>query len=425
MRPIVILFLFAIFSPAALNAQDFVQVSVGAGYSNQAYYTLNNDATTILPNESWDLAFATAPGNAGVFYNESSRSSMATTAPELRLYLAPTSEFSDPINPSELADSLYNPEKTWETGAFNSIRDENDPNDYGWGTFNAAAQAIEGNKVYALKLRNNTWKKISIESLTNSVFTVKYAGLDGGGETTITIDKASFAGSPFAYFSFGTETASASPAGWDLLFARYRDALDPGDGQVLQYVVTGVLSGLGVEVAEARNVDPLDIDYEPYLDSLSSQIDVIGQDWKFFDLGAFSWVVDLNRVYFIKTAENRLWKIVFYTFDGSTTGNITFEKTDLGLLSGVDSPASNFTGFGIYPNPAVDEVTLSFSLKESRNCLPVHLANSLGQIVWQSRVEANAGLNVLNIHPGELPAGLYHLILGSGNDAITAKAVFR
>lgn len=425
MKPIATLFLFAIASLTALSAQDFVQVSVGASYSNQAYYTLSNDAVSILPNESWDLAFATIPGSGAIFYNESSRSSMAATAPELRLYLAPTDNFADVITVSSLTDSLYNPETDWETGAFNTVRNENDPNDYGWGTFNATAQSIAGNKVFALKLRDNNWIKLSIESMANSVFTVKYAGLDGSGETTITVDKTDFAGSPFAFFSFETEMATASPAGWDLLFARYRDALDPGTGEVVQYEVTGVLSGPGVETAEARNVDPQSVSYEPYLDSLSSEMDVIGQDWKFFDLGAFIWVLDPERAYFVKTAENRLWKIVFYEFDGSTTGNTTFEKTDLGLLSGLENPAGNFLDLGVYPNPVAEEMTVAFSLKEGRPKLKMYLSNALGQLVWQTNVQGHAGLNVINLHPGELAAGFYTLALGSGSDAVTAKVIKR
>ena len=408
-----------------LNAQEFVQVSVGSSYSLQSYYTLSNDENSILTNESWDLAFTTAPDAAGIFYNEAATASFSGEAPELRLYLAPTTDFADIINPAVLGDSLYNEEIDWENGAFNNPRGENDPGDYGWGTYNPGTQAIEGNRVYALKLRNGSWKKIFIESLSNGVYTVKYAGLDGANEATATISKADFAGSPLALFSFNTETAIASPAGWDLLFTRYRTALDPGDGVVVQYMVTGVLSGPGVESAEARGVDPVDVDYEPYLDSLSTQLDIIGQDWKFFDLGAFEWVLDPERAYFVKTLENRLWKIVFYGFDGSSTGIFTFEKTDLGLLSSTRSPASNFVDLSVYPNPAAEEMTVAFTLKESQKELCLYLTNALGQVVWQSTVAGNAGLNILNLRPGGLPGGIYNLSMGAGSNRVAQKIVIQ
>lgn len=425
MKPLFTFSLLAMLNPAILNAQDFVQVAIGASYANQVYYRLSDDATTTLANEAWDLAFTTSPDDAGVFYNEASRSSMAAAAPELRLYLSPTAEFSEDIELFLLTDSLYNDEVGWHNGAFNNPRNESDPDDYGWGAYNAGTQAIEGNRVYALKLRNDTWRKVFIESLANGVYTLKYATLEGASETTVTIDKADFAGSPFALFSFGTGTATASPANWDLLFTRYRSALDPGSGEVVQYEVTGVLSGPGVEVAEARDVDPLTVDYEPYLDSLDSRLDVIGQDWKYFDLGNFTWVLDLNRAFFVKTAGNRLWKVIFYGFEGSSNGRFTFEKTDLGLLSGVEAATGSLSGLTVFPNPAADKMTVAFTLKEGGKPLGLYLVNSLGQVAWQSRVSAAPGLNVLRLQPVGLAAGVYSLILDTGGDMATVKVAIR
>ncbi|MCB0547990.1 MAG: T9SS type A sorting domain-containing protein [Phaeodactylibacter sp.] len=418
-------FLIAMLHLATMKAQEFVQVAVGASYSQQAFYTLSNNEKTVLANESWDLAFGTAAQGAAIFYNEAAKASFTGEAPQLSLYLAPTNNFADEVNLSLITDTLYNPEIDWDNGAFNSIKNENDPDDYGWGAFDTGTQSILGNKVYALQLRNGTWKKIFIESMANGIFTMKYANLDGTGENTVTINKADYSGSPLAFFSFTSGTATASPSGWDLLFTRYRTPLDPGDGEVIQYMVTGVLSAPGVEVAEARNIDPETVDYTLYLDSLGSQLDIIGQDWKFFDLGASMWIVDLSRAYFVKTAGNHLWKLVFYTFDGSSTGNFTFEKTDLGPLSGVESPVSNFIDFGLFPNPATTEMTISFSLEESQKDLYIYLSNSLGQPVWQSRVQGNTGLNILEVHPKGLPAGIYTLTLGKGRDTVTTKVVIR
>ena len=425
MKTKITLSLLATFSMAILNAQEFVQVPLGASYSNQAYYNIGNDDMAFLLNESWDLAFTTATDGAGIFYNEAATASFTGEAPELRLYLAPTNDFADVIDPEMLLDSLYNEEIDWENGAFNSVKEENDPDDYGWGAYNSGTQMIAGSKVYALKLRNNSWKKIFIESLANGVYTVKYADLDGANEATVTINKADFSASPLALFSFGTEAATASPADWNLLFTRYRTELDPGNGAIVQYMVTGVLSGPGVETAEARDIDPTTVSYEPYLDDLDTQLDIIGQDWKFFDLGGLTWVIDPERAFFVKTPDNRLWKVVFYGFDGSSTGIFTFEKTDLGTITGVKAPASNFTDFRLFPNPAVDEMTVSFSLKESRDNLPLSMVNTLGQVVWYTSVRGNAGLNILNLQAGDLAPGVYFLNLGTGKDTVTTKAIIK
>ena len=404
-------FLFGLFS---ITAQD-VDVSVGASYSNQAFYTLSNDETVTLDNEAWDLAFTTGVDGAAILYNESAKISFGDPVPELRLYLAPTDDFSDIIDSAALTDSLYNGEASWVDGAFNSVKNENDPDDYGWGVLNSGTQVIEGTKVYAIKLWDDSWRKIKIESLDNGIYTMKYANLDGSNETTIAIDKGDYMDSPFAFFSFGTGGVVASPANWDLLFARYYSGLEVG-GEVTQYLVTGVLSGPGIEIAQANDVNPISVDYEPYLDSMETRLDVIGHDWKYFDLGEFSWVIDLQRAYFLKLPDDHLWKVVFIDFSGSSTGTFTFIKEDLGILNDVENPASNFIDFGVFPNPVTDEFSVSFSLKEHQDELQIQLVNLLGQVVWHKNVDGNAGLNVLNFQAPAVPSGVYQLVVSKGAD---------
>ena len=180
------IFFCSIFS---LISQTDVEVSTGASYSNQAFYTLSDDGTTTLDNESWDIAFSTDAEGAAILYNESAKISFGDPVPNLRLYLAPTDDFADVIDSAMLTDSLYNGEASWDDGAFNSEKDDGNPLDYGWGVLNSGTQVIEGTKVYALKLWDDTWRKIKIESLDNGVYTMKYANLDGSNETTVAIDK--------------------------------------------------------------------------------------------------------------------------------------------------------------------------------------------------------------------------------------------
>ena len=405
-----------------VKAQSDVEVSVGASYVNQAFYTLSDDNVNSLENESWDLAFTVDVDGAAIHYNESAKISFGDPVPELRLYLAPTNDFSDVIDSGMLTDSLYNGEASWEDGAFNSVKDDNDPSDFGWGIFNLDSQVVEGTRVYALKLRDDTWRKIKIESLDNGVYTMKYANLDGSNETVVTIDKANFGDSPLALFSFDSGAAVASPANWDLLFARYYSALEVG-GETTQYLVTGVLSGPGIEIAQANNIDPISVEYEPYLDSMETRLDVIGQDWKYFDLSEFMWVIDLQRAYFLKQADDHLWKLAFIDFGGSGTGTSTFVKEDLGILNSVENPASNFIDFGVFPNPVKDELTISFSLKEQRSDLQIRLFNSLGQVIWLKTADVDSGLNVLNFQAPAVPSGVYQLVVGNESDLFTS-AIF-
>ncbi|MBK7407906.1 MAG: T9SS type A sorting domain-containing protein [Saprospirales bacterium] len=413
MKRIITLFTFLAFT-CSLQAQSSVTVSVGNGYSTQVYYTMANDAVTTLANNAWDLAFTTGPTDGGVFTNEAANSG----SNPVQLWLAPTWEWSDIINPAMLEDSLYNPETDWETGAFNSVKDPLDPSDFGWGFYSEIDNEAIGVRVYALQLRDGSWKKIMIDSLIAGVYYWRYADLDGANETNMTIDKADFAGSPLVYFSFDTEASVASPSGWDLLFTRYLAPLELS-GEIVPYPSTGVLSGFGVEVAEAQGVNPATVNYEDYLDSLDTHLDVIGQDWKEFNLTTFSWVLDPNRAYFVKLADNNLWKVVFTAFGGSGTGNITFEKTFVATITGVEEAGSNFTNFGVFPNPAVDELTVAFSLVKSQEVMPLTLVNSLGQEVWRMQVSGTSGLNVWQIDLPGLSNGLYYLIAGNGNEVVS------
>lgn len=403
--------MLAVIGAISLQAQT-VTVSTGASYSNQAYYNIQTDDVTTLANTAWDLAFSTDPNDAGIFVNEAVKSVLSGPYPELRLYLAPTFEFEDPINPASLTDSLYNPEINWQNGAFNSMKDDLDPSDFGWGFTGSGDTTVIGYRIFALQLRDDTWKKIKIESLVDGVYTMRYADLDGANEQIVTVDKADFAGSPLAYYSFSTGVTVASPTAWDLLFTRYHTPLS-GGGAPIQYLVTGVLSGPGTEVAEAQGVDPATVNYEDYLDSLqAAPLDIIGQDWKYFDLQNFVWVLDDERAFFVKLANNQLWKIVFTGFGGSTNGNFIFEKTYLGEVSGVEESQSGLSAFRVFPNPAAEEITVAFSLKEEQNNLSAALITPMGQIVRTFAVSGHAGLNVLAVNVSSLPEGSYFLRLG-------------
>ncbi len=413
-------FLLAIAGVTSLRAQEEVTVSVGNNYSNQAYYNIDTDAVTTLDNESWDLAFSTGPTDGGIFLNEATKAVFSGTIPDLKLWLGLTTDFSDPIDPGTLTDSLFNEEEDWQNGAFNSFKDDLDPSDFGWGFYDSGDNSVVGIRVFALKLRNGNWKKIKVESMIGGVYTMKYADLNGNNETTVAIDKADFAGSPMAYFSFETGTAVASPADWNFLFTRYLDELG-GAGTPIQYQVTGVLSGPGVEVAEARYIDPSTVDYEDYIDSFDTHLDVIGQDWKYFNLTTFSWVLESDLAFFAKMPNNDLWKLVFTGFGGSTTGNFIFEKTYLGQLTGLTEAGSNLRDFGVFPNPSSGECTLSFSLAEARENVPLRMVNGLGQEVWRSDVVGHSGLNALTLNTRNFPVGIYYVLIGEPGNAVAVK----
>ncbi len=415
---------------AAISAQTNQKISTGAGYQKQSFVNLSAGTEKQVANTAWDIAFTVfGQQDAGVFANESSGSSMGNPLPLVEIYDALTDNFNDQPDPASLLDyELFNKEKTWAYGAFNERRDTNNSLDYGWGEYNPQTGQVIGNWVYVLKLRSGQYRKIKIESLIGGIYTVKYANLDGSNVVVKTINKADHAGKTLAYLNLETNSVvDVEPAsgGFDLLYCRYITELwDPGTMDYILYYVTGVLTGPGGKVAEADGVDPVTVAYTDYQDSLRTELDVIGHDWKYFS--GTAWSLDADRVFFLKTANSRVWKLHFIGFEGSITGTAVLEKTDLGIISAVQSPAALGLGCTIYPSPAQEQLSVLLDI-------PVALAQNAklqvmdlqGRIVLDQSVVLKEGFQVLQLPAASWASGMYVLKLQLPEQAVNLGKVMK
>ena len=408
---------------AAISAQTTQEISTGAGYQKQCYVNLSTGTQKQVTNTVWDIAFTVySDQDAGIFLNESSGSSMGNPLPLPELYDALTDNFNEQPDPGSLIDfQLSNTEKTWANGAFNERRNPDNAVDYGWGEYNPQNGQIIGNAVYVVKLRNGQYRKVKIESLIGGVYTFRYANLDGTNEGLKTINKADHAGKTLAYFSLETgTTVDVEPAsgGFDLLYTRYITQLyDPGMMDYIPYYVTGVLSGRGTKVAEADAVDPATVAYADYQDSLHTELDIIGHDWKFFNLT--EWTVDADRVFFLKAADDRVWKLHFVDFGGSLNGNAVLEKTDLGIISAVQDPAALGLKVAVYPNPVQDQLTVSLDLPAAlAQNAQLELMDVQGRVVLRQSVVLREGFQVFQLRATTLTSGMYCLKLQLAGQAI-------
>src|SRR5690606_17076015 len=103
-----------------------------------------------------------------------------------------------------------------------------------------------GSKVFLLKLRDDSWKKINITSLISGTMTFEISDFDGSNRSIKSFSKSEFAGNTLAYYSFDSDSfLDLEPASWDLLFTRYSTPLDNG-GEELNYQVTGTLTNSGI-----------------------------------------------------------------------------------------------------------------------------------------------------------------------------------
>ncbi len=428
MKSVVLIFLCIITAGKILLAQSIQEITTGAGYRQQSYVSLESGIEKLTDNTSWDIAFTVYnPEVAGIFINESAGTNMGQPTPEVAAFETGSDDFSEQPNPDILLDfRLYNTELNWESGAFNEVRNPDDPFDFGWGIYNSQTQDINGTRVFLIQLRNGQYKKIKFLSLSGDVFTFKYANLDGTNEVTKTINRADHAGNTLAYYSIQSDNViDVEPEeDFDLVYERYVTLLaDPGgSGNFIPYAVTGILSGLGVEVAEASGVDPSTVEYSDYIDSLQTELDVIGYDWKSFS--GTEWSLEEDRVYFVKTTDDRVWKIHFTAFEGSFTGTTVFEKTDLGIISAVNDPGAAGMKALVFPNPIESIFHLSLDVPPSLvSSGSLHIIDGLGRIVQQSYLSLTEGFNVLEFNIKDLHTGLYHLKLVVKNQSFSLGMV--
>jgi HmuY protein len=411
-------------SGIALQAQTFQEIATGAGYQKQSFINLAAGTEKQVNNTAWDIAFtAFGAQDAGIFINESSGSSMGQPLPQLELYYTLSDDFTEVPDPTALTDNrLHNSEITWQYGAFNEVRNQNNPADFGWGEYSFMTNQVTGGLVYVIKLRDGQYRKIKIESLAvaNGVqsYTFKYANLDGTNELTKTVAKNPNTNQVLAYFSFATgNTVDVEPTnGWDFVYCRYNTFIpDPATGEPTLYNVTGLLSGLGVTVAEADGIDPTVSEIGVYVDSFQTQLDIVGSDWKSFS--GTAWSIDEDRVYFVNS-NGTICKLHFVDFEGASTGKAVFEKTELGSTNSVNDPNALGLKLNTYPNPTTDLLYVSLEvpaqLAQNGQLMVTDMA---GRQLIQRRVALREGFQVFELPTVQLSSGSYQLNLVAGQSA--------
>lgn len=401
-----LLIVFLSFGSIGLVGQNFVEVSYNAGYSTHSFFNISNDSEEIFANEEWDIAFTAIGGaDAGIHINEA----VSFMGTELELYAAPSGNFEDVIDPVDLSIRLYNDELSWENGAFNSLRDPANPLDYGWGIYNPVSHSVNGNEVFAIKLRNGSFKKFMISSLSDNTYNLQWADLDNANMQTASINKGDYQSAQLILFSLENNEVVAGIQPFDLLFTRYVTPLPDGQGDTLDYVVTGVHSGVGIEIAEAVGVDVENVKFKNYQAELSTQLDVIGQDWKRFDLNTFSWEIADSLAFFLVDQQKTVWKLVFIDFEGSASGNIVFTKENVGMLSSV-ATLDEVSSMGVYPNPNQGLMDVIIDLDQPFDG-ELQVMDINGRIAYSRSVSLSSGIVSLNVDVRQLTSGHYRIIL--------------
>ena len=202
------------------------------------------------------------------------------------------------------------------------------------------------------------------------------------------------------YYSFESHSGVEMPTDYDLIFQRYTLPLDAGGGEILYYTVTGVLLAPGVEAVVADSVDIDNVPEADYSDRYSEMPLTIGHEWKIYDFEE-GWLVDDDRAQFVKLKSGKKYKLVFYDFEGSSTGTSTLERTAVQPTSIYDREGQPIK-IKVFPNPAVASFTIEAANADNYR---IRLFNSAGQIALYRPVCGTTQIDL----PSGLISGTYYL----------------
>ncbi len=411
-----LLFFMVMLTIGTINAQQIIDtVSLGAGYANQKWYSLQNGEQGAAPKDNWDIAFEIGGFGTSIHIN-SIIGTMLWTYP-----LADTSGWAGLDTTGINAwTPQYNSDTSWVFGAFDQNMVTTNANDVGWGIYNPITHIITGDSLFVIKLANGVYKKLWIKEIAGGGYNFQYADLDGSNLQIQSIQNSIYSGKNFGYFSIQTNTQlnrePVASANWDLLFTQYTAFIPT------PYTVAGVLSNKGVRVAQADDVSNPQSYNNWSAHTFVTPINEIGSDWKAFAGG--SWNLVSDTVYFVKSKTGDIWKLLFTGFGGSSTGNFIFSKEKLSTAGILEYNQSQSISLAIYPNPTQNnQVTLIYNIDKNYQNTYYTINDMSGRLVLSEALYSGSGLYQHTLLTQGLKQGLYIISMYVDGQVLQQKLI--
>lgn len=390
-------------------------VSLGAGYANQIWYSLQNDEQGSAPKNNWDIAFDVSEFGSSIHIN-----SVIGTM----LWKYPTADTSgwSTLDTTGLSTwpKLYNSDTSWSVGAFDIGKVTTNPFDLGWGIYNPITHIVTGDSLFVIKLANGSYKKLWIEALANGAYTFKYADINGANLQNASLLKATYTGKNFAYYSLQTNTAldrEPLSADWDLTFTHYTTFIPSA------YTVAGILNNKGIATAHVEPIANPNTYTNWSSQTFNTAINEIGYDWKTF---TSSWEVDDSLVYFVKTSAGDIWKIIPIGFGGSANGNYIFSKEKLSTV-GINNITENTQAvISIYPNPSSGgNATVIYNFENLVSSAVLNVYDLSGKNIYSEKLNNNIGLHTYNLNTSIFNSGMYIVTVEFEGNRIQQKLIIQ
>jgi len=410
MKKLIHFLIAALISTASVAQSD--SISYQPGYTNQVYYSFANGEVKSSDNTTWDLAFGIGGFNTDIRINDGFG---------VELYLYPNGDTADwnniDTNGLQNWTPRYNSDTSWSVTAFASAN-INHP-DYGWGIYNSITHNVDGDSIYILKLTDGSYKKFKMNAMTvTGEFTFSYADIDGANQVDGSVNKLAYTGKNFVYYSVKTDAVldlEPMAAEWDVVFTKYMQ-LQPQGGF---YPVTGLLTNKERKTAESRDIDLADADW--YGHEYSSEIGIIGSDWKQFNMTSYTYDIQDSLTYFVTDTNNNVYQLTFTGFSGSSTGMTYFNVNKVGNLS-VENTTLAVSNISLYPNPAVDFVNISINSDEVLNNVDITVYAITGSVIYQAK-ENFTGNSSIQIPVQNWRKGMYLIRIGNDENAAIKQLI--
>lgn len=398
----------------AITAND--SVSTGAGNSQMVFYKLSDGTKTTSSNTDWHLAitvrkteFPNSPlGGTSIRINEANGVS-AIYVPN-----ADAAGFSTLDTTGwQTWKKLHDSDTTIDMGALNSNRGTNFM-DFGWGTYNINTHNITGDSIYLIALSTGEVKKLVVMNLIwDTLFNIKYSNIDNSNMQSIVIDKTDFIGKQFVYLNLLTNAVHDKEplaSAWDLQFLKYaaNDVLPD-----TAYPVAGVWANKNAKVAEARNANVLNNNYQSY--TFSDNLNAIGWDWKSFNNQTFQYEIEDSLAYFVQTQGGAVYKVIFTGYSGSSTGVISFYTEPVTGTTGVET--TEVPTVALFPNPSSNYVNIA--VEQNENLRSIVITDMSGRVL----VNQTASGTFHTISTLDFPNGFYLATINLGGQTVAKRFV--
>lgn len=304
---------------------NYETIALGNDYDNQVFYSLID--TTIVSNNSykdWNLAFYCGTDASYIRLNTAANMWVVKTnstdfnASFGSIYNEIDKRFDGSHGLDEqLAIDMYMSIGTCIDTVFNPIEVY---------LIHPGIDA-EGNEL-------GNYKKFMFLGLIYDSYLVRYANLDGSDDRKVLIPKSDNLN--FVSYSFSSHsTVNVEPdkTTWDILFSRFTDTVYTTDlsAFLVGYAVTGAyLNQNSVQAYLEEDIAYIDINSSNIdVSRLSSNLNVIGHDWKQF---SDQYYIFLNKSYVVSDREGRLFKLRFLSFYDDQTGQKGYPSFEFELL---------------------------------------------------------------------------------------------